>query len=125
MSDSSVKSGRSPQVRAQNGEPQRAKYREFVLVLLLLFFLAILTASVIFIPADFITGDYDTPASKVIEFKQKTVAKILTAFGVWIGAGAAYFFGRQNFREAVEAMHDITLPPAEKVEEKNGGKEQK
>jgi hypothetical protein len=36
--------------------------------------------------------------------KKDFLAIVLGAFGAWIGAGAAYFFGRENMREATESM---------------------
>jgi hypothetical protein len=40
----------------------------------------------------------------------------LTAFGAWIGAGAAYFFGRENVREAYEGIKALQQPsPLERL----------
>jgi len=38
------------------------------------------------------------------EFRKTILAVILTAFGAWIGAGAAYFFGRENQRETADTL---------------------
>lgn len=41
---------------------------------------------------------------------------VVTAFAAWIGAGAAYFFGRENMREAITAIKGVT--PREILERK-------
>lgn len=69
--------------------------------LLALFFLV---SFIMWIPADWITGTYDNTADEIIEFKDEMISILLTAFGAWIGAGAAYFFGRENLREAVSGI---------------------
>jgi len=42
-----------------------------------------------------------------MDFRKNVLAVILTAFGAWVGAGAAYFFGRENLREATQGMLDM------------------
>ena len=45
-----------------------------------------------------------------------TLAIILTAFGAWVGAGAAYFFGRENLRQSAENMLAMREPsPKERL----------
>jgi CBS-domain-containing membrane protein len=41
---------------------------------------------------------------------------VITAFAAWIGAGAAYFFGRENLRQAIQAIKGQT--PREILERK-------
>jgi hypothetical protein len=36
--------------------------------------------------------------------KKDILSIILTAFGAWVGAGAAYFFGRENLRVAADSL---------------------
>jgi hypothetical protein len=45
-----------------------------------------------------------THRKDVFEHRKDLLAIILGAFGAWIGAGAAYFFGRENLREATSGM---------------------
>lgn len=40
----------------------------------------------------------------MLDWRKDILAIVLTAFGAWIGAGAAYFFGRENLRTATEGM---------------------
>lgn len=79
---------------------------EFFLVLFFLIALVTLVGVVLWMPADYITGSYDSEPAEIIEFKKELLAILLTAFGAWIGAGAAYFFGRENFREAVKGIKE-------------------
>lgn len=39
-----------------------------------------------------------------LENRKDILAIIITAFGAWVGAGAAYFFGRENLRAATEGL---------------------
>ena len=53
-------------------------------------------------------ADYNT---KMLAHQKDVLALILTAFGAWVGAGAAYFFGRENLRVATDgllAMRDLS-----------------
>lgn len=77
---------------------------EFYLIVAFLAALVGLVILILWMPADFITGSYDATTEEIIGFKKDLLAIILTAFGAWIGAGAAYFFGRENLREAVAGM---------------------
>ena len=49
------------------------------------------------------TIDKDLLAA-VLNHRKDLIAIILGAFGAWIGAGAAYFFGRENLREATSSI---------------------
>ena len=46
-------------------------------------------------------------ATLLIKYRQDALSLILTVFGVWIGAGAAYFFGKENLQVATRGMLDI------------------
>ncbi|MEN6369101.1 MAG: hypothetical protein ABFD77_05325 [Thermotogota bacterium] len=50
---------------------------------------------------------------KVFEYRSTVLGVILTAFGAWIGAGAAYFFGRENLKMATEKMMKMREPSAQ------------
>ena len=83
-----------------------ADKREFFIVFWLLIALGFLTVFVLTLAPDYISGAYENPAGAILEFKQEILALILTAFGAWIGAGSAYLFGRENFRQAVSSIND-------------------
>ncbi|HEY9282639.1 MAG TPA: CBS domain-containing protein [Pyrinomonadaceae bacterium] len=40
----------------------------------------------------------------ILDRRKDILAIILTAFGAWVGAGAAYFFGRENLRVAANSL---------------------
>ena len=81
-------------MRAQ--DPQRGSDRwrspEFWLVV------ALLTALMLAMLMIFMLGGNSSAE------KKDFLAIVLGAFGAWIGAGAAYFFGRENLREAKGSM---------------------
>ena len=39
-----------------------------------------------------------------LDYRKDILAIVLTAFGAWVGAGAAYFFGRENLRESANSL---------------------
>lgn len=83
---------------------------EFILVAILV--LALLLAMLmIFV---FVTSGTD--AAAIQTNRKDMLAIILGAFGAWIGAGAAYFFGRENMRAATDAMLKMRgLTPQERL----------
>lgn len=105
--------GKSKPVTDESGKLESRKKassdhsREFRLVVWFLGALVFLVFAVVSMPADYITGRYDSEAGEVIEFKKELLSILLTAFGAWIGAGAAYFFGRENLREAYAGMRSL------------------
>ena len=40
----------------------------------------------------------------ILDRRKDFLAILLTAFGAWVGAGAAYFFGRENLRVAADSL---------------------
>lgn len=42
--------------------------------------------------------------NRMLENRKDILSLIVTAFGAWVGAGAAYFFGRENLRVASEGL---------------------
>jgi len=42
--------------------------------------------------------------NRMLENRKDILSLIITAFGAWVGAGAAYFFGRENLRVASEGL---------------------
>jgi hypothetical protein len=46
----------------------------------------------------------------LLDYRKDILSIILTAFGAWVGAGAAYFFGRENLREAAQSLLAMREP---------------
>lgn len=66
----------------------------FWLVVMMLGVLFLLVLALVFIAR---WGSHD---GNILEFSKWTLSALLGAFGAWIGAGAAYFFGRENLAES-------------------------
>lgn len=49
------------------------------------------------------------------EYRKDVLAVILAAFGAWVGAGAAYFFGRESLRDATSLLRDRDVSPKERL----------
>jgi hypothetical protein len=47
-------------------------------------------------------GINNISSKEILDYRKEIIAIILTAFGAWIGAGSAYFFGRENMKEATK-----------------------
>jgi len=64
-----------------------------------------------------ITGNNGSlESSAILDYRSGLLSGLLTAFGAWIGAGAAYFFGRENIREAYEGIRSLQQPsPIERL----------
>jgi hypothetical protein len=88
--------------------PKRAYFLEYYLVLFMLLALVVLVIIVLWVP---VSGD----AASTLEFRRTALTIIVTAFGAWIGAGAAYFFGKENLRVATQSLIDISAPPKERL----------
>jgi hypothetical protein len=48
--------------------------------------------------------DTSITARDLLDYRQSISATIIMAFGAWVGAGAAYFFGRENLRDTAQNM---------------------
>ena len=48
--------------------------------------------------------DFLDHRKEVLDYRKELVSLVLTAFGAWVGAGTAFFFGRENFRQAAESL---------------------
>jgi hypothetical protein len=60
--------------------------------------------------------DTSMTAKDLLDYRQSILATIVTAFGAWVGAGAAYFFGRENLREATQTILQMREPsPSERL----------
>ncbi|UCC79273.1 MAG: CBS domain-containing protein [Candidatus Zixiibacteriota bacterium] len=78
---------------------------EFTLVNCMLGVLMILIISVIFLP--FIVDINPANPEAFIDFSKWVLTALLAAFGAWIGAGAAYFFGKENLRESSRSTEQV------------------
>jgi len=74
-------------------EPNSSGKLAFVLVVIMLGILCFLVVVLICVAAK-------NPDDKILEFSKWGFSSLIGAFGAWIGAGAAYFFGRENFIES-------------------------
>ena len=84
-------------------EARSWKTPEFVLVVVMLVVLVALVVAVLYWPVKIPSGDSTTMAN-VLDYRKGILSVIITAFGAWVGAGAAYFFGRENLREAASSL---------------------
>ena len=88
---------------------------EFTLVLIMLAVLTILVTLIHYSPIQQprvkVGDDYIRETQlyfeQTLEYRKNILAIILTAFGAWVGAGAAYFFGRENLRESANSLLQI------------------
>lgn len=91
-----------------NADPQQQRSAfEFWLVIAMLAALCILVAAVLFWPINPFPpqGQGQSVSFKeVLEYRTNILSVIVTAFGAWVGAGAAYFFGRENLRLASDSL---------------------
>ncbi|UCE67732.1 MAG: hypothetical protein JSU85_06930 [Candidatus Zixiibacteriota bacterium] len=71
---------------------------EFALVICMLGLLTLLIIALLVLPS--IVSVFKTDIESYVEFGKWIVTALLAAFGAWIGAGAAYFFGKENLRES-------------------------
>jgi hypothetical protein len=92
---------------------------EFVLVVTMLAVLTILVIYVLNLPIK-ITGatgeEVVVQTRDSLDHRQTILSLILTAFGAWVGAGAAYFFGRENLETAARSLLAMREPsPRERL----------
>ena len=95
--------------------PRRPAF-EFWLVIVLLAVLTILVVAILAWPITVPDKDQQVTGKEVtlrdvLEHRVTLLSLVITAFGAWVGAGAAYFFGRENLRVAADsllAMHDAS-----------------
>jgi len=84
---------------------------ELALVVIMLFCLVALVFIVLLIPLGppAGVGSYNETSmmdltNSILKSRTEILTIIITAFGAWVGAGAAYFFGRENLKQATEGM---------------------
>lgn len=98
----SQESGNDNEKRKDNGAPF-----EYKLVLHMLLSLSVLLILLVLLPlfAPLILKE-PKDANDFIEYCKWLSPALLGAFGAWIGAGAAYFFGRENLRLSNESTQN-------------------
>jgi len=93
---------------------------EFVLVCVMLFVLVALVLIVLRVPIGPVQGADANGAStreaptfaEMADYRKSMLNVIVTVFGAWVGAGAAYFFGRENLKEAADSLLAMRQPSA-------------
>jgi hypothetical protein len=81
------------------------QWMEFVLVvvfLVLLFFLVLVVVNAP-IPGP-VTGENAIVGKDVLAYRSGLMSALFGTFGAWVGAGAAYFFGSKNLKQATDAI---------------------
>lgn len=89
----------------------RWKSPEFLLVVVMLLVLLVLVVLVLWAPIPGMSTDSD--ATMALDYRKSILSVIITAFGAWVGAGAAYYFGRENLREASRSLLAMREPSPE------------
>jgi hypothetical protein len=84
-----------------SGEKKESKTPfEYWLVIWMLVSLTLLLLALILLPAFF------TTSKRFIEYSKWILPALLGAYGAWIGAGAAYFFGKENLKLSSKSTQD-------------------
>jgi hypothetical protein len=83
--------------RAKTPEPPSGATSSYHLVVIMLVVLGVLAFFVMFLP---IVLPKPNDPKDLLEYYKWTLSVLLGAFGAWIGAGAAYFFGKENLLES-------------------------
>lgn len=94
-----------------NAAPQATQ--EFLLVAVMLIALVVLIYIVLVFPPRIDGVNNDT--TEILNYRKDNLAVILTAFGAWIGAGAAYFFGRESLKQTSDILSMQVSSPKEKL----------
>lgn len=115
-----------PKTDSQTTDDQKRYPWEFWLVVGMLVALLILILAILLPPMPkpdvsvipVINGTRDIKFQNLLDYNNMMLASrkdilsiIIAAFGAWVGAGAAYFFGRENLRVAADsllAMRDLS-----------------
>lgn len=91
--------------------------QEFWLVVAMLGSLILLIVLVLIVPINSLIGVSSTNSTlsgtDVLEFRRTILSIIITAFGAWVGAGAAYFFGKENLKVASQSLLAMRESPKE------------
>jgi hypothetical protein len=99
----------------KDNEPRSWKTPEFLLVIVMLLVLTVLVMVVLWAPIPGTASDAAYMRA-VLDYRQSILSVIVAAFGAWVGAGAAYYFGRENMREASSSLLAMREPsPRERL----------
>lgn len=101
---------------------EEKKTFEFQLVIYLLGAFILFTLMILVIPLVYLAlpgaaemGSIEYQKT-LMDFQKEIFTVTVAAFSAWIGAGAAYFFGRENLRVATDKILEMRgLPPMEKL----------
>ena len=79
---------------------------EFLLVIIMLITLTIIVGFILLLPVDITSRERDSGEilKTVLDYRKDILSIVLTAFGAWVGAGAAYFFGKENLKESADSL---------------------
>lgn len=83
----------------------RPSWLEFALVRTMLLALIFLATLLIILPF-IIKSDDAVVNEEIIDYSKWVLTALLAAFGAWIGAGAAYFFGKENMIASNKSTQD-------------------
>lgn len=81
---------------AAKNSSKKGESRSYYLVVIMLGILGVLVFLLLIMPSWSPTKD----AKDLMDYYKWAFAVLLGAFGAWIGAGAAYFFGKENLQES-------------------------
>ncbi len=107
---------REARLRYLERKAARPQSKEFFLVFWMLVSLTVLVIGIVGFPIFMKCAIKGTDVTKILEYSKWVLAALLAAFGAWIGAGAAYFFGKENLRESSRATEE-----ALKIQQKSLG----
>lgn len=97
---------REARLRYLERKAARPQSKEFFLVFWMLVSLTVLVIGIVGFPIFMKCVINGTDVTKILEYSKWVLAALLAAFGAWIGAGAAYFFGKENLRESSRATEE-------------------
>lgn len=102
-----IKSQSDQNLSTQNNSIIKGNSREFTLVIIMLGVLTVLVTLILFVSINPPSGTADDAKiyfQSILDYRKSLLGLILAAFGAWVGAGAAYFFGRENLRESANSL---------------------
>ena len=96
---------------------------ELALVVIMLFCLVALVIIILWMPLGppAGVGSYNETSmmdltNTILKSRTELLTIIITAFGAWVGAGAAYFFGKENLKQATEGMLSAIDSPRQRLQ---------
>lgn len=96
---------------------------ELALVVIMLFCFVALVIIILWMPLGppAGVGSYNETSmmdltNTILKSRTELLTIIITAFGAWVGAGAAYFFGRENLKQAMDGMLSAIDSPRQKLQ---------